>query len=176
MEIVTERWPYLFPAHERSVIVAYALWLLGGMAGIHKLYLGRPVMTVVYFLTSGLLGIGWLVDLFTLPRQVERCRWRQFLQREREGRAAWVHSARGARPLRWPPRKPEEIMLTLLQAASRHGGSLSVTEGVMATGLPFRRVERALQEMLASGYVDVGNDPESGVVRYRFPELHTNPQ
>lgn len=62
-------------------------------------------------------------------------------------------------------------MLALLEHARTHGGTVSVTEGVMATGFPFKKVERVLQKMLSSGYVDVENDPETGVVRYVFHEL-----
>ena len=46
----------------------------------------------------------------------------------------------------------------------------------MATGLPFKKVERALRDMLGAGYVDVQNDPETGVVRYVFHELAESPR
>ena len=40
-----------------------------------------------------------------------------------------------------------------------------------ATGLSFSEVEDVLTDMVASGYVDVDNHPETGVVVYRFTEL-----
>lgn len=55
---------------EKSVGVTYLLWLLLGILGAHKFYLGRPGMGVLYLLTAGLLGVGLLVDLFTIPSQV----------------------------------------------------------------------------------------------------------
>ncbi len=51
----------------------YVLWLFG-FTGAHRFYYSRPISGTVYFLTFGLLGIGWLVDLFLIPsfqRQAE---------------------------------------------------------------------------------------------------------
>ena len=50
-------------------------------------------------------------------------------------------------------------------------GSLTVTQASMITGFSFEEAEDLLREMVASGYVDVGNEPESGVIVYYFPEL-----
>ena len=46
--------------------IGYVLWIFG-FTGSHRFYYGRPVSGTVYFLTFGLLGIGWLVDLFLIP-------------------------------------------------------------------------------------------------------------
>ena len=49
-----------------SLLVGYLLWIFGFL-GAHRLYFGRPVSGTVYLFTFGLLGIGWLVDLFLMP-------------------------------------------------------------------------------------------------------------
>jgi len=46
--------------------VGYILWIFG-FTGSHRFYYGRPVSGTIYFLTLGLLGIGWLIDLFLIP-------------------------------------------------------------------------------------------------------------
>ena len=46
--------------------VGYVLWLFG-FTGAHRFYYGKPVSGTLYFFTLGLLGIGWLVDLFLIP-------------------------------------------------------------------------------------------------------------
>ena len=47
--------------------VGYLLWIFG-FTGAHRFYFGRPISGTVYFFTLGLLGIGWLIDLFLIPR------------------------------------------------------------------------------------------------------------
>ena len=42
-----------------------------GFLGLHNLYLRRYGWAVAYFLTCGLFGIGWLVDLARMPCLVE---------------------------------------------------------------------------------------------------------
>jgi TM2 domain-containing membrane protein YozV len=46
--------------------MGYILWLFG-FTGSHRFYFGKPISGTVYFFTLGLLGIGWLVDLFLIP-------------------------------------------------------------------------------------------------------------
>ena len=46
--------------------IGYILWLFG-FTGSHRFYYGKPVSGTIYFFTLGLLGIGWLVDLFLIP-------------------------------------------------------------------------------------------------------------
>jgi len=37
---------------------------------VHKFYLGKTTMGIIYLLTGGLLGIGWFIDMFLIPFQV----------------------------------------------------------------------------------------------------------
>jgi len=46
--------------------MGYILWIFGFL-GAHRFYYGKPISGTVYFLTLGLLGIGWIVDLFLIP-------------------------------------------------------------------------------------------------------------
>ena len=49
-----------------SKVVGYGLWLVG-FTGAHRFYYGRPITGTIWFFTLGLLGIGWLIDLFLIP-------------------------------------------------------------------------------------------------------------
>lgn len=53
-------------SNTHSIVVGYAAWLLGFM-GMHRFYYGRPLTGTLYFFTLGLLGVGWIVDLFLIP-------------------------------------------------------------------------------------------------------------
>ena len=54
----------------KSTGTAYLWWFFFGGFGAHKFYLGRPGLGILYAFTLGLLFIGVIVDLFTLPSQV----------------------------------------------------------------------------------------------------------
>ncbi len=64
------------------------MWIFG-FTGSHRFYYGKTVSGIIYFFTFGLLGIGWLIDLFLIPSMD-----RQADLRFRAGRinytAAWV--------------------------------------------------------------------------------------
>jgi predicted transcriptional regulator len=65
----------------------------------------------------------------------------------------------------------DQLMVKLLEAAESRGGTLTVTQGVRATGANFTEVEAVLKEMLKSGYVKIDNDPVTGAVTYHFHEI-----
>ena len=46
--------------------IGYITWLFG-FTGSHRFYYGKPITGTIYFFTFGLLGIGWLIDLFLIP-------------------------------------------------------------------------------------------------------------
>lgn len=49
-----------------SKTIGYLLWLFG-FTGAHRFYYGRQITGVIWFFTLGLLGVGWLIDLFLIP-------------------------------------------------------------------------------------------------------------
>jgi TM2 domain-containing membrane protein YozV len=50
----------------KSQIVALILCLFLGLLGIHRFYLGYTGMGVLFLLTAGIFGIGWLIDIILL--------------------------------------------------------------------------------------------------------------
>jgi len=49
-----------------SKTIGYLLWIFG-FTGAHRFYFGKPVTGTIWFFTLGLLGIGWIIDLFLIP-------------------------------------------------------------------------------------------------------------
>ena len=70
---------------------------------------------------------------------------------------------------------PTDLRTLLLHEAHRGDGKLTVTQAVMATGEDWDRIEACLKKMVQAGYVDVDNEPHSGVIVYVFPELVGRP-
>ena len=177
----------------KSLLLTYLLWLIGGLLGVHKFYLGRPFVGLLYFFTGGLFFIGWIIDFFTIPRQVQIANLLRHhhiegvsaeLRRELDLLKRGLHDLldQGSdtplpawrttlKQLVKPRLTNDALMLALLRAAQQHGGKLSVTEGVLATGVSFTEVEHMLNTMVQSGYVYVDNDPATGIVVYVFKEI-----
>ena len=49
-----------------STLLGYILWIFGFL-GAHRFYFGKKLTGTLYFFALGLLGIGWLIDLFLIP-------------------------------------------------------------------------------------------------------------
>ncbi|MDE6144700.1 MAG: TM2 domain-containing protein [Muribaculaceae bacterium] len=50
----------------KSRTTALILCIFLGYLGIHKFYLNRVGWGIVYLMTSGICGLGWLLDIFRL--------------------------------------------------------------------------------------------------------------
>ena len=52
----------------KKLSVAYTLWLLFGLMGVHRFYLKQPRTGLLYMFTGGVFGLGWFADLFLTPQ------------------------------------------------------------------------------------------------------------
>ena len=50
--------------------VSWLLLAFLGLFGIHRMYMGKWLTGLIYLLTGGLLGIGYIYDLWTLNDQI----------------------------------------------------------------------------------------------------------
>lgn len=50
-----------------SKFIGYLTWIFGFM-GAHRFYYGRQITGTIWFFTLGLLFVGWIVDLFLIPK------------------------------------------------------------------------------------------------------------
>jgi TM2 domain-containing membrane protein YozV len=71
-----------------SKTVGYILWIFGFM-GAHRFYYGRPVTGTLWFFTLGLLGIGWIIDLFLIPG-MDRDADLRFTSGDKDYTLAWI--------------------------------------------------------------------------------------
>lgn len=158
--------------NSKQLTVSYVLWLVGffGFPGLHRIYNRKFFTGFLWFFTLGLLGVGQFVDVFLVPRMVEERQLKRLKAKYGDGIYDLLNThATPAQTIQMPTR--EERMVSLLKAAQKHEGELSVTQAVMDTGFSFAETESLLQDMVKSGYVGVDNHPQTGIVVYRFEEL-----
>ena len=72
---------FLIPAMERDAEVrftpgpidynlAWILLVFLGLFGVHRMYMGKWLTGILYLLTGGLLGLGYIYDMWTLNDQI----------------------------------------------------------------------------------------------------------
>ena len=149
----------------------YLLWCgcFGLLFGLHRFYVGKWATGLLWMFTGGLGGFGQLYDLITMKKLVRDANIREGYLPHPRWAAALNRMAHEPPQLPEAPEKP--LKHRLLDAAIERGGELSVTDGVAATGASFDAVENTLNKLLETGYVDIDNRPDSGVIVYRFTEL-----
>lgn len=68
---------YWTPSGEPHLGDAYVLAVPFGLLGLHHFYLRRYAWGCLYLCTGGLVGVGWLADLFRMPRLVSEAALRE---------------------------------------------------------------------------------------------------
>lgn len=71
-----------------SKTLGYILWIFG-FIGAHRFYFGRQITGILWFFTLGLLGIGWIIDLFLIP-SLDRSADRRYAAGRYDYSAAWI--------------------------------------------------------------------------------------
>jgi TM2 domain-containing membrane protein YozV len=74
------------PTHSR--LIGYLLWIFG-FTGSHRFYFGKPVTGTIWFFTLGLLGVGWLIDVFLIS-SMRRSASLRFRAGQIDFNIAWV--------------------------------------------------------------------------------------
>jgi TM2 domain-containing membrane protein YozV len=158
------------PERNQRLLLSYLLWFAGffGVSDLHRLYNGKIVTGLIWLSTFGLFGVGQFIDVFFVPGMAEEKQLKRL--KTQLGDRFYDSISFSTLPSDDVVRR-EKKMVALLQAAQRQGGHLSVTQGVMATGMGFEEVESLLNSMAKSSYVGIENHPETGIVLYRFDEL-----
>ena len=72
--------------HQKAI--GYILWIFG-FTGAHRFYYGKPISGTIYFLTLGLLGVGWVIDLFLIPGMDRQANLR-FVDGQFDYTVAWI--------------------------------------------------------------------------------------
>ncbi len=71
-----------------SKTIGYLCWIFG-FFGAHRFYYGRTLTGILWLCTLGLLGVGWLIDLFLIP-SMDRAADRRYASGRYDYNLAWI--------------------------------------------------------------------------------------
>lgn len=71
-----------------SKTFGYIFWIFG-FTGAHRFYYGKQITGTIWFFTLGLLGVGWLIDLFLIP-SMDRAADRKYKPGPNDYTLAWL--------------------------------------------------------------------------------------
>jgi TM2 domain-containing membrane protein YozV len=74
--------------NSHSLIIGYLAWIFGFL-GCHRFYYGKQITGTIWFFTLGLLGIGWLIDLFLMP-SMDREADSKYIEGDTDYSLAWI--------------------------------------------------------------------------------------
>ncbi len=141
----------------RNLGVAYVLWYFLGIMGGHKFYLEKIGVGLLYFFTLGFFGIGWLIDLFTLPAQVRAFNNKHFSDSNTYNNSH--HST--------PITNPTDIEKIILQVAQKKKGLITPMDIAVDTPVSLDNAKIELEKMVQKGYADM-EVSETGIIVYRL--------
>ena len=138
-----------------------------GMAGLQRFYLGKIGSGIIYFLTGGLLGIGTLYDLITLPEQVRILNKSALIER-------WASSGTAHRTAdilfdREPPR-PLLLETIILRTAEANAGIVSVSEIALKANVTTEKAQKELDGMVEKGRAEL-RVRQNGTTAYVIPDF-----
>lgn len=59
-----------FPPTGHTILLGYLFWVFG-FTGSHRFYYGKKWTGLLWMMTFGMMGVGWLIDLFLIPSMDE---------------------------------------------------------------------------------------------------------
>ena len=122
--------------------------------------------------TGGLLGIGSIYDLITLPRQVQEANIRKAILEETvrqklTGKPDWRRVDDGQSRV---VREKESVERVILRLAKSNKGILTASELALSANIPLEEAKRDLDAMVSKGYAEL-RVRQSGSLVYTIPDL-----
>lgn len=168
----------------KSLSMSYIFWVpsLFGIAGLHRIYLGKIGTGLLYMFTGGLFGIGTIYDALTMSAQVEEANreeaYRQALgggyaggyQRvvvtESFGPGATNQGSRGS----YTQSRPTSIEHAIFSLAQKNGGSVSPAQLALDANIGADEARNHLESMVDRGHAEL-RVRKTGAIAYIFPEF-----
>jgi TM2 domain-containing membrane protein YozV len=157
--------------------IAYLLWAVGGFGvlGLHRFYLGKPLSGILWACTGGLVGIGALVDLFTLGRQVDDANMRillggQLNQNMMNNAMAgnYMRNVTDGRTRTVPSAANTEHAILML--AKMNHGIVTPNQAALEAHIKIDDAKKKLDDMSKAGHTEM-RVRKNGSIVYTFPEF-----
>jgi TM2 domain-containing membrane protein YozV len=168
---------------EKNRFLAAVLAITLGWCGGHKFYLGQPGWGMAYllFFWTGIPSMAGFVEgiwyllmternfhlRFNLPQGVVIAN----VGATQNIRPNPIHSNQGSETVPRALRSESDYERYLLQYARQHQGRITIGQIAADTPISIEKAEHHLARLEAKGHTRVEIDPESGVIRYLFPEF-----
>ena len=160
-----------------STRTAYILWLASffGVAGLHRLYMGKVGSGVLYLLTWGLFGFGTVYDGITMPDQIREVRLKARMRRALDDRLDELDEL-GYDPSRRRGQSaqssagsesPEHV---ILRVAKANHGIASPAQVALEGKLSTDDAREQLDKLVDKGIGEV-RVRKSGSIAYVFPDF-----
>ena len=156
-----------------SIGIAYLLWLFSGFGvlGFHRFYLGKIPTGLLWMFTGGLLGIGSIYDLFTLPAQVTQANIRLAIfdanVNQRYNKQSWRNVNDGKSRI---VREKDSIERIILKTAKANKGILTASEVALAANISVEEAKKDLEAMVSKGIAEL-RVRQSGALVYTIPDM-----
>ena len=59
-----------FKSGDTDYSIGWILLTFLGLFGIHRFYMGKIITGIIYLISGGIFGIGWIYDFWTLNSQI----------------------------------------------------------------------------------------------------------
>ena len=142
-----------------STGLAYILWALSGFGalGFHRFYLGKIPSGLLWMFTGGLLGVGGLYDLLTLPDQVREANMRNALygQAYRQFRPAGMPDWRYAEDAQARVVGRESPEHVILKLAKENKGIITVSDVALGAEISVDEAKKFLETLVSKGIAEL---------------------
>lgn len=160
-----------------STRTAYILWLASffGVAGLHRLYMGKVGSGVLYLLTWGLFGFGTIYDGITMPDQIREVRLKARMRRALDDKLDELDefdygASRRRRPSAQAQGGSESPEHVILRVAKASHGIASPAQVALEGKLSTDEAREQLDKLVDKGIGEV-RVRKSGSIAYVFPDF-----
>ena len=154
-----------------SLGIAYLLFFLFGAVGAHRFYLGKIPSGLLWMCTGALAGLGWIYDLFTLPRQVREANIRRAIFNRNDPNfdehGRWRYVTDGEAHIKHEKDSLERI---ILREAKENKGIITPSGVALASNISIAEAKKYLDALVSKGFAELRVRKSGGIV-YTIPDI-----